>query len=341
MAKILIVEDNREMRETLDQLFSFYDFTVLTSDNGKTGIEIAEKEMPDIILLDAYMPVMDGFEACQKLKTNSRTKDIAVVFLSAKYIEPENKIEGLQLGADDYILKPFNSKELVTRIKTILKKTSVMRVLKENNERLSLSNDRINEELKKLQINQQDKEQNVITDPLTGLRNKEYFLKRLKEEFNRSLRYDLSQSVILIEVDQFDQIIDNYGHQVGDYILMKMANIILNNTRLVDISARYDGEIFGIILPQTETQGAFFEGEKLRVSLEGADYVSDIMIDVKNTIRRRKIDLNNITVSIGIATFTPGMTINSEKRLIDYAKKAIVKAKSSGKNRTVAYNEVE
>ncbi len=341
MYKILIVEDNTEMRETLEQLFSFHKFSVIAAENGKVAIDFAEKELPDVILLDAYMPVMDGFEACQKLKDNNKTKNIPVIFLSAKYIEPEDKIEGLKLGADDYILKPFNSKELVTRIRTILKKTSVMRALKEKNEKLSLSNNRINEELKKLKISQQDLAKNAITDPLTGLYNKSYFLKRLKEEFNRALRYDIYQSLILIEMDSFSQINDKYGNQFGDYILMKMANIILNNTRLVDISARYNGERFAIILPQTNVQGSFFEAEKLRISLDGASYLDENIIDLENMKRKRKIDLNKITVSLGVATYPTDQKINTEKELFNLAKMALLKAKSIGRNQTVVYSEID
>lgn len=341
MHNILVVEDNAEMRETLTELFKFYNFSVITAENGKVGIDKAEKERPDLILLDAHMPVMNGFEACMKLKDNYKTKDIPVVFLTAKYVEPENKIEGFKLGADDYILKPFNSKELVTRIKTILKKNSVMRMLKEKNEKLSLTNIRINNELKKVKNFQANKKENTITDSLTGLYNKSYFLRRLKEEFNRALRYDIPQSLIFIEIDAFSMIIDNFGNQLGDYILTKMANIILNNTRLVDISARYNRERFAIILPQTEAQGSYFIGEKLRISLEGVDYFEEVMINNKNIARNRKNNLKNITVCIGIATYSAEQKLKSEKELINFAERALVKAKSSGKNRTVSYSEIE
>ncbi len=117
MPKVLIVDDNEDMLDTLDHLFRFYDFEVFRALNGQEGIQVANKENPDIILLDALMPVMNGFEACKILKSEHKTKDIPIVFLSANYVEDEHRIMGLELGADDYILKPFNAKELIARVK--------------------------------------------------------------------------------------------------------------------------------------------------------------------------------------------------------------------------------
>ena len=120
MAKILVVDDNIDMLDTLEHLFGFYEFEVLRAENGKVGLEIAEKEQPGIILLDALMPVMDGFEACEKLKQNPKTKEIPVIFLSANFTGQEHRKKGLELGADDYMLKPFNAKELISKINLLL-----------------------------------------------------------------------------------------------------------------------------------------------------------------------------------------------------------------------------
>jgi DNA-binding response OmpR family regulator len=119
MPKALIVDDNDDMLDTLEHLFHFYEFEVVRAVNGQEGIQVAENENPDIIILDALMPVMNGFDACKFLKNSPRTKDIPVVFLSANYIEDEHRILGLELGADDYILKPFNAKELKTIVKEL------------------------------------------------------------------------------------------------------------------------------------------------------------------------------------------------------------------------------
>ena len=148
MPSILIADDNAEMLETLERIFALYEFDVYKAENGKKAIEIAEKELPDLIILDAKMPVMDGFEACKILKNNHHTRDIPVVFLTANYIQPTDRVTGLQLGADDYLLKPFNSKELVARVKSIIKRNEILRMLKDENHRLAETTKKIQRELK-------------------------------------------------------------------------------------------------------------------------------------------------------------------------------------------------
>jgi diguanylate cyclase (GGDEF)-like protein len=340
MPKILIVDDNFDMLETLEHLFSFYQFDVIKADNGKKAIEVAEKYFPDIILLDAYMPVMDGFEACKILKKKRKTKQIPIVFLTAKYLDPEDRASGMQLGADDYMVKPFNSKELVNRIKTILKKKQMILTLKEENKGLARQQAQI------LHHTADEsaiaaREENTAIDPLTGLYSKKYIFSRLKEEFHRALRYELPLSFLMIDVDGFARINDNFGFQVGDYVLLKMANIILINTRLSDIAARFEGANFLVILPQTDAQGGYFEAERLRVALGQTNYLDDFLLDLKNNKQRKRSDLDNLTVSIGIATYPAENEIGTEKDLMKFARQALDKAKLAGKNKTKALGKLD
>ena len=335
MAKILVVDDNQEMVETLERLFSFYQFEVISARNGHQAIDQAEAEHPDVIILDAMMPGMDGFEACRILKSKEKTQDIPIVFLTAKYLDIENKITGLQLGADDYLIKPFNSKELITRVKTILKKNEMMKTLRENNESLRDTHEEISKELKKLQEANQNLSEHAVIDSLTGLYNKNYFRNRLKEEFHRSMRYETPVSLILIDIDSFARINESLGYQVGDFILMKISNVILTNTRISDIVARLDGEDFAVILPQTDEQGSYFEAERIRVALNRTSHIDDSLINLQNLKRRRKNEHKNLTVSIGVATYYPKSDIKSEKDLINHAREALGVAKRSGKNKTI------
>ena len=316
MSKILIAEDNLEMRETLEQLFQFYKFSVITAENGKIAVKKTQEEKPDVVLLDAHMPVMDGFIACKKIKSNKKTREIPVVFLSAKYIESDNKITGFNLGADDYLLKPFNSKELITRINAILQKNMVLKKLKEENEELSYSNLKINKKLK--QINESTNEDPSVnmTDPVTGLYRNNYFLLRLKEEFNRSLRFNIYITVILIEIENYKQIVKNYGNSFGDYIIMKMANIILNNTRVVDIASRYKKGKFRILLPQTDAHGGKIEVQKLKQALESENYKNHHLADLKQVKRKRKFNLENLKVNLAQKTFPCEQKIESEDKLL-------------------------
>jgi len=332
MPTILIAEDNEEMRETLEQLFNFYKFSVITAENGKIAFEKAQEEQPDVILLDAHMPVMDGFIACKKIKKNKKTKEIPVVFLSAKFIEADNKITGFELGADDYLLKPFNSKELVTRINAILQKNQVLHELRIKNEELSHSNLNINKKLRQLKKSTPDVPVNSMTDSLTGLYNNAYFLKRLKEEFNRSVRYNIYLTVIVIEVQDFKRIVKNYGNELGNYILMKMANIILNNTRVIDISSRLNNGKFRILLPQTESKGGLIEAKKLKNTLESGSYKNEKLADLDNVKRKRKLDLDSIEIKLGIITFPLNKKVQSEKKLLSLVEEELIKSKETINN---------
>jgi two-component system, cell cycle response regulator len=336
MQKILVVDDNEDMVETLERLFSFYQYKVLKALNGKVAVEVAEKDQPDIIILDAHMPVMDGFEACRILKDKKKTMDIPVVILTAKYIDQQSREDGLKIGADDYLVKPFNSKELVSRIKTLLQKTQMMRALKRENVELSNVQKEVAKEMESNPTRDATGQENLAIDQLTGLYSPKYLWTRLREEYHRALRYETSISLILVDIDSFGRINDNFGYQVGDYVLMKIANTILNNTRVTDIVARLNGAYFAVILPQTDAQGGFFEAERLRVALDKTDYTDDFMT-VK---RRRKNDLATVTASIGVATYPSEQKITTEKELFNQTKKALDKAKTSGKNKTITFERL-
>lgn len=333
MTSILVVDDNPEMLETLERIFSFYQFEVLTAENGKVAIDRAKKDNPDIILLDAYMPVMDGFDACRILKSDPETSEIPIVFLTARYIETDKRVAGLELGADDYILKPFNSKELVTRINIILKKNGMMKALKQKNEKLVLTHDQIVAELQEVQNEKHALEEHSFIDSLTGLNNQSYFNSRLKEEFLRSKRYNHTMAVILLDVDAFSRINESLGYQIGDYILMKMANLILMNTRTTDVVARMEDEKFAIILPQTEIAGAETEAKRIRDALQQSEYVEDQLIGLKNLKRRRKNEHKNLTISMGLAIYSEESPVDSEQKLLEICR-AQLKQSKAGKAQT-------
>jgi diguanylate cyclase (GGDEF)-like protein len=341
MPKILIVDDNFDMLETLEHLFSFYQFDVVKAENGKRGVEEAEKHLPDIILLDAYMPVMDGFEACKILKKKRKTRQIPIVFLTAKYLDPADRASGMQLGADDYMVKPFNSKELVNRIKTILKKKQMISTLKEKNKDLARQQAHMLHPAGGRSAAIPGSEENTAIDPLTGLYSKRYIMGRLKEEFHRALRYELPLSFLMIDVDGFTRVNDNFGFQAGDYVLLKMANIILTHTRLSDIVARFEGANFLVILPQTDAQGGYFEAERLRIALGQADYIDNFLIDLENRKQRKRSEIDNLTVSIGIATYPAESEIGTEKDLLKVARQALDKAKLAGRNKTKTLGKIE
>ena len=240
MARILVVDDNVDMLDTLEHLFGFYEFDVLRAKNGKEGIEIAEREQPGIILLDALMPVMDGFEACEELKKNPKTRDIPVIFLSANYTSRTHREKGISLGADDYILKPFNAKELIAKINALLHRKQLVDKIKGDNHLLLKKQNQQMPDVDKLYQNASELKSSKITDHLTGVYNESFFQQRLDQEYKNSLKQKSDLTLILLDVDAFNKINQTYGDKTGDYVLMKIANVILKNTRDSDIVFRLE-----------------------------------------------------------------------------------------------------
>jgi len=339
MPKVLIVDDNEDMLDTLDHLFRFYDFEVCRALNGQEGIQVANKENPDIILLDALMPVMNGFEACKILKSESKTKEIPIVFLSANYVEDEHRIMGLELGADDYILKPFNAKELIARVKSILHKKNLVENLRKDNKYLIQEKSNALKEIEKLQKKTFELEASQITDHMTGLYNNQFFSKRMQEEISRAKRYKQPLSLVLLDVDFFRTINEIFGEKTGDYILMRIANVILNNTRNTDVVFRLEANRFAIILPNTDETGAFYEAERIRSAVNQTQFFDQDFYELKKLSPKRKQDYQHVTVSIGLVEVDL-KNIKTIESVLELAEKALQQAKSKGRNQTIRFSKL-
>jgi len=336
MQKALIVDDNDDMLDTLEHLFHFYEFEVVRAVNGQEGITKAESENPDIIILDALMPVMNGFDACKVLKNSPKTKDIPVVFLSANYIEDEHRIMGLELGADDYILKPFNAKELIARVKSILHKKHLLKSLKEDNLQLVEEKSSALKELEELKKKTSELEAGQTTDPLTGLYNLPFLNKRLAEELSRAKRYKNELSLVVIDVDLFHHINDVFGEQTGDYILMRISNVILNNTRHTDVVFRSDSNKFVIILPHTDETGAYYEAERIRSAINQTSFFDQDFYELKKLSPKRKQEYQKVTISAGIIE----LDLKAIKKVLNLAEKPLQYAKNNGRNQAVRFSKL-
>ncbi len=342
MPSILIADDNIEMLETLERIFALYEFEVFRAENGEQAIKVAEKELPDLIILDAKMPVMDGFEACKILKSNHHTRDIPVVFLTANYIQPNDRVTGLQLGADDYLLKPFNSKELVARVKSIIKRNEILRMLKDENHRLAETTKKIQKELKAFLEHSQVVSENPMIDQLTGLYNFNFFKIRLKEEIQIASRYGADLSLAVVYIENFDQINEMLGHQLGNYILMKMANFLLTKTRKADILARSGDGLFYILMPHTDTEGAFIEAERIRVVLSSTDYLDQEILETLHPGKRKISELQNLTVKVGvISSDAEHLKEQNEETLLQRVYRCLDAAKKKNYSVTIAESKLD
>ncbi len=286
---ILIVDDTVTNLDILSELLSDYD--VIEATNGKDALDIVEEDDIDLILLDIMMPEMDGFEVCKKLKENVETKNIPIIFITAKTDET-SIVQAYDIGGADYVTKPFLPKELLSRVKKELHIQDMMA------------------ELKLL----------ASTDPMTKLYNRRYFSKISEHTLDLSKREKKDLSIIMLDIDKFKKVNDTYGHSVGDEVIIHLANEMRNNQRKSDISARFGGEEFVILLPNTDSEGAKIVAQKLRESVENAK----IVYDGTNTL--------SYTISLGVSQIDLSKNQTIEDGLKE-SDDALYEAKETGRNK--------
>jgi len=299
---VLVIDDSKSIAEFCRQILDPRGIQVIWSSDGLKGLEEAKRANPDLILLDVVMPNLDGYKTLQRLKQVEITSDIPVIMFSTMK-EAMDKIKGLELGAVDYIAKPFDAGELIARVNTQLRLKRLHDALLEKTERLSKLADK---------------------DGLTGLYNHRYFQDKLTEEFIRAKRYELPLSNILMDIDYFKKINDTYGHAAGDVVLKGIGSMLKGSTRKdIDTPARYGGEEFAIILPHTELSKALKVAERLRKAVAEHPF----------KVPSGQV---SITVSFGVAAI-PHPEINDKQTLIKASDEALYRAKEKGRNRVEAY----
>ena len=237
MEKILIVDDDADIIEVVKVRLISEGYNVLVASNGKEALHMLEEETPDLIILDVMMPDMDGFETCKRIKSRKDKGYLPIIMLTVSDT-PDEKVKGLDLGASDYITKPYEADEFMARIRAGL--------------RAKREYDRI------LQMAEKDS--------LTGLYNRRSLDVRLSEEFSRAQRYTREFSIIMLDIDHFKAVNDTYGHQMGDVVLKQVADLIEKSLRKSDVPYRYGGEEFVILATETGIAGAKMCAERIRMS---------------------------------------------------------------------------
>lgn len=291
-AIVLIVDDQPANIHALARLLK-EDYQVLAAPSGTKALELAEGEKrPDIILLDIMMPKMDGYEVCRRLKNQPTTKEIPVIFVTAKD-ESEDEARGLDLGAVDYIAKPFHNAVVKARVRTHVQ----------------------------LKIRTDMLEQLAMVDGLTGIANRRSFNENLDHEWKRAARSSRLVSLIMMDIDHFKAYNDNYGHGAGDDSLQRVAMALHSVLqRPSDMIARYGGEEFVALLPETDDKGAAEVAESFRRAVSGLS-LPHAFSPVAD----------HVTISLGHATRQASQN-HSPQKLLEAADQALFKAKESGRN---------
>jgi diguanylate cyclase (GGDEF)-like protein len=293
--KILIVDDDPLSLRVLSDVLST-DYEVLEATSGRKALEIASQaNQPDLIVMDITMPEMDGYEVCRKLKENPQTRDIPVIFLTAKG-EMEDEEMALNIGAVDYIAKPFRIPIIRARVRTHMS----LKLKTDELERISL------------------------VDSLTNIPNRRRFDEALQVEWGRCQRGEATPlSLVMMDVDHFKAFNDHYGHGSGDECLRAVAKALANQVnRPADLVARFGGEEFVAMLPNTDAPGAASMAERFRLAVEALDIPHEY-----TTVS------DHVTISAGYATICR-TTMRSPDDLLLVADKALYQAKALGRNRT-------
>jgi diguanylate cyclase (GGDEF)-like protein len=300
---ILLVEDSATQAVRLMEMLKDIGYAVVHKKNGQEAWEYLKEDSngvtPELIISDISMPVMDGYELCRAVK--NRYPDMLFVMITSTDDEAAMD-KSYQAGASDFVTKPIAKKELTARINNLiyvkiaeLEVQCLLEELKDKNDILS-----------KLSI----------TDELTTLYNRRYIIEQLELRILESVRYNNPFSIIMIDIDDFKNINDTYGHNVGDKILTKISLEMKNNIRSHDLIARYGGEEFLILLPNTDIKNVFIAAQKIRNAVE--------------TICFKELSETNVTVSIGIAEYKENMKY---MEFIELADRCLYRAKQNGKNR--------
>lgn len=266
--------------------------------SGEEALRLAGERTPDLILLDLQTPPLDGHAVCARLKAAPPTAGLPVILVSERDAR-EDELRGLELGAIDYLAKPLDPEILLARVRNHL-------ALKRIQDRLESHNRRL--------------ESLAATDPLTGLVNRRGLLARLESEYARSLRTRHTFALALCDLDHFKRINDTYGHPAGDRVLISFAAVLRESIRGIDLAARWGGEEFAILFPESTAEEAMLPLERIRQA------VSELQI-------RHGDDTIAVTVSIGVTDY--GIGHDLIEQILERADAALYTAKSGGRNRIV------
>ncbi|MDR2194473.1 MAG: diguanylate cyclase [Treponema sp.] len=290
-ARILLIDDDIVSHITLDGILS-PEYTLLSVMSGQEAIDFFKKEKPDLILLDIIMPEMDGFEVLKLIKANNAIESVPVIIITNLSSADDEK-KGFELGAVDYIAKPFNTAIVRARIKNHLRILQHIHAI----------------------------EKTGLLDELTGIPNRRNFNDHLDLEWKRATREEKPLSFMMIDIDHFKDYNDSYGHLQGDALLQAIAKALSTGARRpADMASRIGGEEFGILLPDTGLKAAVEIAEQLRLNVQSTTVPTQ---DGKTT---------SVTISIGVASLIPQQGMNKQE-LLSAADSFLYLAKNTGRNR--------
>jgi diguanylate cyclase (GGDEF)-like protein len=284
---VLVVDDDPDKRMLLMVALQMAGYEVRTANDGEEGLSAVESYQPDLIITDVMMPKMDGYELARRVRANPLTRFVPIIIQTAARNDAQDQRRGSEVGALGYITDPTDIDLLLARARTLLDFKRYLDTCEEE----------------------------AFTDHLTGLANRRRFERQLEREVSRTLRYNRPFCLLLLDIDNFKEVNDTYGHDAGDEAIRRLALTLQAGTRGIDLAARIGGEEFAVILPETEFEGGVDVAERLRVA-----------------IRETEIPLvGRITASFGVGEFP--LCAATGRELVTLADAALYDAKRQGRDR--------
>jgi diguanylate cyclase (GGDEF)-like protein len=286
---ILVVDDNPDKLHLLETALSLAGYHVTTATDGDEALSAIESYQPDLVITDVMMPRMNGYELAQQIRSNPRTKFIPVIMQTAASKRVEDLRRASEVGALGYITDPTDLDLLLARTRTLLEFKAYLDVCEEA----------------------------AFTDHLTGLANRRRFERQMDREISRTLRLGHPFSLLMLDIDNFKLVNDNFGHNAGDEAIRRIGRVLREETRGIDLAARIGGEEFAVLLVETELGRGLEVAERLRVAIKNMTIPS----------------AGNITASFGVAE-CPSCAQTSID-LLKAADNLLYKAKGGGRDRVV------
>ncbi len=296
--KVLVVEDEPLTREALKLLMEKSDYDVIVTSDGAEALEYlnSDPNPAQLIVLDWMMPEMDGIELCKRIRNDMSLPYCFIIILSSR-TDKEDIVRGLDAGADDYLLKPYNPYELQSRIKAGARILRLQQQLESANQRLRIM---------------------ASTDGLTSLLNRNAIMGVLNDELARAQRDGTYMAVVMADIDHFKKVNDSHGHIAGDHVLVEYSNRITSGLRAYDSVGRYGGEEFMLIMPNIPEEAARDVVERLKNNVSGSRFHAD-GIEIP------------MTSSFGIAWGRP-KEFGTARDFIATADTMLYEAKENGRN---------
>ncbi len=286
---VLVVDDSPDKLSLLATALRLAGYHVRTATNGEEALVVIESNPPDLVITDVMMPKVNGYELARRIRGNPQTRFIPVIMQTAAGYRAEDSLRGSEAGALGYITDPGDLDLLLARTRTLLDFKAYLDSCQED----------------------------AFTDHLTGLANRRRFETKLDAEVDRTLRYGHAFCLLMVDIDNFKNLNDTFGHRAGDDAIRRLAKALRDGTRGIDLAARIGGEEFALILVETEQQGAMDVAERLRVAIKSIPLP----------------EAGHITASFGVAECPS--SAQTAQDLLEAADTALYNAKRAGRDRVV------